>query len=910
MSNLKKLAYKYFISDDLPLESRILNFVCFTGAIAAVFAIISRFIAGLPFITMVPIMLFLVTIICMLFMSIKQAKYAEVLMIIILFGLSILFWPALFFTIGGPDSGMIAYFTLAIILDFTLLKGKTRVIALIVTVLVAVFCFVSTLFFGFGVLPKGGLNTYQLFVDIMQSIFIVGALTGSIVLYQIKLYQTEKTKAQTAVNALKTAQLTVTTMFESNPHMNVLFDSGFKVIDCNPSAYKFMGFTSKEELFEKFIERINASIPEFQSSGRKSIPLPERLAAAARDGYSNFETELNINGVKKILSVEMRMIPYGDSFALVSYIMDLTDTRAWERELMYRDKLLNEAIEEVRAANHAKTVFLANVSHEIRTPMNSIMGFAELALENAVSPQARDYLNKITDSTKWLLRIINDILDISKIESGKIELEKVPFDLSGIFMRCQSVILPGVNEKGLDLRVYAEPVAGRKLVGDPVRLYQALMNLLSNAIKFTNEGVVKMSSSIKSMDENSATIYFEVNDSGIGLSPGQTEKIFEPFIQADSSTTRNYGGTGLGLAIAKNIVELMGGELMVESAPGAGSTFYFELTFETIAASDDKPEFEDIVILKKPHFDGVVLICEDNPMNQQLICDHLARVGLKTEVAGNGKIGLDIIQKRMNAGEKPFDMIFMDMFMPVMDGLEAASRITALGFKAPIIAMTANIMTGELESYKKCGMSECIDKPFTTQELWRCLLKYLTPVGAHDIDEDAQIRDNDLLQQRLKINFVKNNQSKILELNKATSSGDLELAHRIAHTLKTNAGLIGKPGLQSAAAKIEAKLKEGIIPFTKQLDSLEVELNAVLEELKPLLDEQAAQSEKDYLNYMQILELIGKLEPMIENINPECMELIGNIRAIPGAGALADAIEIFDFEAAGKELAKLKSEWV
>ena len=599
-----------------------------------------------------------------------------------------------------------------------------------------------------------------------------------------------------------------------------------------------------------------------------------------------------------------------------SYIVTLTIFvvfihRMIHTEQKFTDKL-SVALQQAQVATLAKSSFLANMSHEIRTPMNSIMGFAELALDKVIScgenrqveessKIVSEYLGKITDSTKWLLRIINDILDISKIESGKMELENVPFDLHSIFTRCQSVIHPSVIEKGLDLQVYAEPPIGKKLLGDPVRLYQALMNLLSNAVKFTEIGAVKLSSVIKESDGNSMTVFFEVRDNGIGMTPEQQERIFEPFMQADSSTTRNYGGTGLGLPITKNIVELMGGYLTVISEPGVGSVFGFELTFETIDAPDDTPDYSEINVIEKPHFDGLILICEDNPMNQQVIIDHLSRVGLRTIIAENGKIGLEMVQERVDSSQKPFDLIFMDIFMPVMDGVEAASKISALNTGTPIVAMTANVMTNEMENYKYNGMSDCVGKPFTTQELWRCLLKYLTPVSV-SIENDADLtRENDELQIKLQIKFVKDSQTRLREITEAIAANDITLAHRLAHTLKGNAGQICKTALQNIAAGIEALLKNGTIPDNEHIELLESELNLVIEELKPLLTEVTAKT----MSEQQTRALFEKLQPMLENINPECVNLLGEIRAIPGTKELAKQIEDYDFASAARTLAGL-----
>jgi len=559
-------------------------------------------------------------------------------------------------------------------------------------------------------------------------------------------------------------------------------------------------------------------------------------------------------------------------------------------------------------ANKAKSEFLAVMSHEIRTPMNSIIGFAELALDNAVQPQIKDYLGKITDNTKWLLHIINDILDISKIESGKMQLEQVPFTLQEIVMRCQSVVLPNVKEKGLDLGVYVEPPHGKKLMGDPVRLYQVLMNLLSNAVKFTKSGTVRLAALVKESEDSRTTVSFEVKDSGIGMTPEQIEKIYDPFTQADLSTTRNYGGTGLGLAITKKIVELMGGTLSVESAPGVGSVFTFDIIFETTDASADEVlDRVGFVTLEKPLFEGTVLICEDNPMNQDLICEHLERLGLQAVIAGNGKIGVEMVQRRVDTGEKPFDLIFMDIFMPIMDGTEAAAKIAALNTGTPIVAMTANVMVGELERYKRHGMLDCLGKPYTTQELWRTLLRYLTPVSSSAVEEQEQAQGDDELQQKLRIAFARNNQTKYTELVEAINAGDRELAHRLAHTLKGNAGQIAKTTLQNAAGEIEKRLQEGDPISEETLNILKTELETTLQELIPLLAERAAQEKLSELTPQQTAELFEKLEHMLEAMNPESANLLDELRAVPGTEELIRQIEHYDFEDAAQTLAELKS---
>ena len=569
--------------------------------------------------------------------------------------------------------------------------------------------------------------------------------------------------------------------------------------------------------------------------------------------------------------------------------------------------------QQAEQATQAKSQFLSHMSHEIRTPMNSIMGFAELALDYTVAPQARDYLNKIVDNTKQLLHIINDILDISKVESGKLELECIPFELHPIFTRCQSVMQPDAAKKNIDLRVYAEPTTGKRILGDPVRLQQVLMNLLANAVKFTDKGKVLLSSTVKSLSDGKAVVYFEIRDEGIGMTDEQVERIFEPFMQADSSTTRNYGGTGLGLPICKSTIELMGGELVVHSKLGEGSTFSFELTFDTVDALDQEDEkadeYKDIPTDKRPHFTGLVLVCEDNLMNQRLITDHLARVGLQTVVADNGKIGVDMVQERLNKGLKPFDMILMDMFMPVMDGVEAADEMTKLHTGTPIVAVTANVMTSEIENYKRHGMIDYLGKPYTTQELWRCLLRQLTPIRISSQNPEAQMNDSEVLLLKLKKTFVRNNQTKWQEISDAIAASDFTLAHRLAHTLKGNAGLLGRTELQGLAAGIEGILHNEKCPTPEEMTALKYELDILLDELHPLLEDGQKKPATANISKEEALKVLNELEPLLKTRSPESLNLLEAVRKIPDTQALQTQIEGYDFKIAAQTLSEIKNRW-
>ncbi|MCL2793337.1 MAG: ATP-binding protein [Spirochaetaceae bacterium] len=716
----------------------------------------------------------------------------------------------------------------------------------------------------------------------------------------------EKTASLNIMEKIREADEYTQLLLDATPMSCTLWDANLSIVNCNQETLNLFRMKTREEFNEKFFELS----PEFQPCGGKSKDMVSIwLKKAFEEGFARTEwMHQLLTGEALPCEVTLVRVKYKEGYLVAGYSRDLREHKANIAEINLTQEKLRLARDAAEAANLAKSSFLANMSHEIRTPMNSIIGFSELAQDGNIPPKTREYLNNISENGKWLLSIINDILDISKIESGKMNLENITFSLHEIFTHCQSLIMPKTLEKGLFLHCHAEPSLGKTLLGDPIRLRQALINILSNAVKFTNTGTIKLSAAIVSLDENKATIHFEVKDSGIGMSSEQVERVFLPFIQADDSVTRKYGGTGLGLAITKNIIEMMGGKLEVESAPGAGSKLCFDLTFDVVNTPANMPSHRIVLSeLEKPNFEGEILVCEDNNMNQQVICEHLERVGFKTVVANNGKEGVDVVQNRKERGEKQFDLIFMDIHMPVMDGLEAASKITELKIATPIVAMTANIMSNQVELYKKSGIPDRLSKPFTSQELWDCLLKYFQPVSISTIDKQHQSVEDEKLFKQLEIHFAKNNQTTYAKIKEAADNGDIKLAFRIAHTLKSNAGQIGKKQLQNAAAKIEAMLADGKnLIDEEQASILETELKSVLEELSPLLAETNAKNKTEIIDTKEICELIKKLDPMLMNRNPECMSLLDDILKIPGAEELAQQIENFEFKKATASLSALK----
>ena len=622
-------------------------------------------------------------------------------------------------------------------------------------------------------------------------------------------------------------------------HVFINDENGFVISNPRPQwvqeRYNFFDMAEADSAYRELAAMTRRAIDGERGIGRYSINGVPRMAAFRP--VSSPDVGWFVAIVAPLSESALKDIPSGISLIiLISLALSLAAALLGATMLKRPYEEVDHLRRAAEIASISKSTFLANMSHEIRTPMNSIIGFSELAMDGEISPKTKDYLGKIRINAEWLLQIINNILDISKIESGKMELENIPFNIHDLFASCRTLVMPKAVEKGILLHFYAEPSTGRRPLGDPTRLRQVFVNLLSNAIKFTNTGMVKLFSDITGMDGKTITMHFEIKDSGIGMTPDQIDKIFDPFTQAETGTTRKYGGTGLGLAITKNIVEMMGGKLLVESTPGIGSKFSFDLTFDTIDVTTDEILEKRIVFdeLEKPMFEGEILLCEDNAMNQEVICEHLARVGLKTVVAENGKIGVDMVKSRMEKGEKQFDLVFMDMHMPVMDGLEASAKILELNAGVPMVAMTANIMSSDMEVYRKSGMNDCVGKPFTSQELWRCLMKYFTPISREPSQKSAQAETDMDFQNLLQSLFVKNNINKYEEIVKALEANDIKLAHRLAHTLKGNAGQLGKIMLQQAAANVELNLKDGKNLVTEnQLKILETELTMVLNELRP-----------------------------------------------------------------------------
>ena len=401
---------------------------------------------------------------------------------------------------------------------------------------------------------------------------------------------------------------------------------------------------------------------------------------------------------------------------LQNRIKELDDARLAMLNMM---EDLDEARNEAEDATKAKSEFLANMSHEIRTPMNAIMGMAHLAMKTDLTAKQYDYLKKVDISAKSLLGIINDILDFSKIEAGKMDMESVDFQLEDTLDHISTLVGIKTQEKGLELLFKTDPSVPTALIGDPLRLGQILINLSNNALKFTDSGEIVVSTELIQKDDTRVTLKFSVQDTGIGMTAEQAAKLFQPFMQADSSTTRKYGGTGLGLTISKRLAEMMGGEIWVESEPGQGSTFSFTANFglgKERAKKRFKPS-QDLRGMK-------VLVVDDNATSRDIFQEMLESFSFEVSMAASGAEGITELESAEE--DKPFELVVMDWQMPGMDGIEASRRIknnTSLSKIPAIVMVTAYGREEVMQQAEEVGLEGFLLKPVNPSMLFDTIMQ-------------------------------------------------------------------------------------------------------------------------------------------------------------------------------------------
>lgn len=626
---------------------------------------------------------------------------------------------------------------------------------------------------------------------------------------------------------------------ESVPDAIILIDKKGIIRYVNFQTETLFGY-NKLEIIGKKIELLMPS--RFKESYKKlrqnfllnpiviKIGIGEELFAKHKN-LSEFPVEISLSNLQT-----------DEGLLICATIRDVSGQKSIE-------KALKEAIIKSENAVKSKQQFLSNMSHEIRTPMNAIIGFTKVILNTELSKKQREYLTAIKMSGDTLIVLINDILDLAKVDSGKLIFEKTPFKLSVSIKTMLHLFETKIQEKNLKLIVNYDPDIPEVVMGDAVRLHQIIINLVSNAIKFTSEGSITIGVKKISNSEENSTIEFSVADTGIGIERNNIDKIFENFQQAHSQTSRIYGGTGLGLAIVKQLVEAQGGTISVKSKENEGSVFSFVLQF----AKANGATVLDIDTVELVNYDITgtkVLVVEDVELNQLLMKTLLDDLGFKCEIVSNGKIAIEFLQKNH------YDIILMDIQMPVMNGFQASEYIrNTMKLNIPIIALTADVTTVDIEKCKTFGMNDFIAKPVDDRKLFNKMINLLkkNKALANQFKDENQIEDKyqwiDLTylntitksNTNLKIEmielYLKQTPPLISTISKSNSQMDFETLKLTIHKLLPSFSIVGiadkyfelakkieneipSPQLKSSIQKLENACNHAMEELTIELNNL------------------------------------------------------------------------------------------
>jgi PAS domain S-box-containing protein len=632
-----------------------------------------------------------------------------------------------------------------------------------------------------------------------------------------------------AAETLQASERKYRNLHESMMDAFVVVDIAGNIQEINTSFETLVGYTAKELSRLTYMDLT----PEKWHALESDIIRNQVLIS----GYSEVYEKEYIRKDGTIISVELKAFLIHDTFGqpvnMWAIVRDISGRKRVDEELQKAKAVAEEA-------SSAKSFFLANMSHEIRTPTNGVIGMTELLLGTELSGEQRKYAELIRQSGENLVLLISDILDFSKTEAHKIVLEPRNFDLHAEISTIIETISLSTRNKNLAITSHVKPDVPHHVRGDAGRLRQIINNLLSNAVKFTEKGSVSLHISTDNENEQQTTLRFNVRDSGIGISNDKLEAIFKPFTQADGSTTRKFGGTGLGLSICKNLVELMGGEIGVESSAGNGSTFWFTVVLEKqrgehVSCQEMVAESALSAVTNataRPH--ARLLLAEDDPINQMVASTFLDKLGYNFDIVSNGLEALQALSRRH------YDLVLMDCMMPEMGGFEAVAIIRSaesnvLNHAIPVIALTAKAVVGDRETCLAAGMNDYLRKPLKSLDLTEMLEKWL-PAEESQSGSDSDLHDQFTDDEAVLSLFVEKAPGYVAALRRSvTERNSQELQHH-AHRLTGAAVAAGANKFAACAAELEESGKRNDIDNARQ--KLQ-HLSKVFEELLSLLTQRS-----------------------------------------------------------------------
>lgn len=587
--------------------------------------------------------------------------------------------------------------------------------------------------------------------------------------------------------------------------------------------------------------------------------------------------------------------PLFDSENNISHFIEVKEDIT-AKKLMITE--LKDAKEKAESATKAKSEFLAIMSHEIRTPLNAVIGFIHLLSRTLLNQKQIDYVEKIDISTRSLLGIINNILDFSKIEADKIEIESIDFEVPQLIENLISIVIYKAREKGLKIEAFVDPDIPEVLIGDPLRISQILLNITNNAIKFTEEGSIDISCNGRKLSNNLVELTFIISDTGIGMKPEYKDKLFKPFTQEDSSTTRRYGGSGLGLTISKKLADIMKGTITVESSEGLGSSFTFKISCEVSSAENGKI----MRVLSNKSIDSLklsnihLLLVDDDDINRQVVQELLEDQGIKVDIASNGK---DAYKSTL---ETEYDLVLMDIHMPVMDGIDSTRLIRKKHCKdeLPIVALTADAVTEKNNIVYQAGMNDYVTKPIKPLTLLSVIGKNLNfkkikstkrektinkesinpPNNKLDLDiRNTVFNGDENRYMEFLIQFRKNYSKIINELNSLFKLKNSDGCKMILHKLKGISGNLGSNDLYEICIGFEDafilddynKIKSLLIDLQSELNLIFSEIDILVEDHKDISDKNTGKIDKTTYSYLI------ELQKMIEVHKLESLDFLNTI---------------------------------